>query len=185
MKKKPTKKSAFGRSRKVITERKGNLSKRTYSKDYKANKIVKVIVLGIVVVFVIAFFLLKNKAANAQELKIAKLEAYDNRNGGRYFDPAKMFEEKETFMKLVEEGNQALEKEEFFKAVFKYRQALQYESNVALYKKLLLALEGSCNQEIEDHCQAIPKVKARLERFLEMRDKEMRKGMLSWLGWRF
>lgn len=74
-------------------------------------------------------------------------------------------EKKAEAEKMISDAESALTKSEFEKAVFLFRQAISYEPrNIKLQERLLSVLEQSCKNENEMHCNAMKKVKEKLEK---------------------
>ena len=66
--------------------------------------------------------------------------------------------------KITQGADGAFKSKDYIKAVFLYRQAISYQTkDINLYKKLLLALEASCENENTFHCDSIEKTKNKLE----------------------
>lgn len=133
-----------------------------YDESVRLKKLV--LIFAIPLVFILGFLY---QSKFNPELKQKKLEEY------QAAQQEKVNERKATETKqLIVDAEAALTKNEFEKSIFLFRQAISYSpKNIELQEKLLLTLEESCKNENEIHCNAIEKVKEKIEKLKDKMDQ--------------
>lgn len=145
---------------------------REYERDYQTSPVLTKIVkytayLGILGLFVF-YYLNKDrwKAANEER------EATELAREKAAFEEAKLGERILNFDKAIQEADAALEVEDYFQAVFHFRNAVRFNpESIPTQERFIKALEDSCEDGTEIHCDKIADQQERLQSLLDAKDQ--------------